>query len=171
MPATLIEFAANNFNFHIGCAFYPEKHPDAAHIDDDIRWLRHKQDCGAAFATSQMFFDNDVFHAFQDKAAQAGITFPLIAGILPVTSLSQINRIAELSGQDIPPKLLDFLGEGDDKVILERGIEYATNQCRDLLQRGVAGIHLYTFNRATSAVRITKALRSEGYFPVQKKGK
>ncbi len=88
-----------------------------------------------------------------------------------MTSLSQLNRIAELSGQDIPKKLLDFLGEGDDKVILERGIEYAATQCRDLLRHGVAGIHLYTFNRATSAVRITKTLRAEGYFPVQKKGK
>ncbi len=167
----LIEFARANFDFHIGCAFYPEKHPDAAHLDDDIHWLKHKQDCGASFATSQLFFDNDLFYRFQEKAAKAGITFPLIAGILPITALSQLQRSGELNGQDIPKKLLEFLGEGDDKVIMERGIEYATAQCRDLLKHGVAGIHLYTFNRATSAVRITKALRAEGYFPVQKKAK
>lgn len=167
----LIQFAKTNFNFHIGCAFYPEKHPDAAHIDDDIRWLKFKQECGAEFATSQLFFDNDLFYVFRDKAAAAGITFPLLAGILPVTSLSQLQRIGELSGQDIPKKLTDFLGEGTEKEITDRGIEYATIQCRELLQNGVAGLHVYTFNRALSSVRITKTLRAEGYFPVQKKSK
>ena len=167
----LIQFVRAEFDFHIGCAFYPEKHPDSPHLDEDIRWLRFKQECGAEFATSQLFFDNDCFYAFRDKAAEAGVTFPLIAGILPVTSLSQIQRIGELSGQEIPQKLLDFLGEGTDKEIMERGIDYATAQCRDLLQQGVAGIHLYTFNRATSAVRITKTLRADGYFPAQKKPK
>ncbi len=167
----LIEFVKANFDFHVGCAFYPEKHPDAEHIDDDIQWLRFKQECGAEFATSQLFFDNDLFYAFRHKAAQAGITFPLVAGILPVTSLSQLKRIGELSGQDIPKNLLDFLGEGTEKEITDRGIEYATRQCRDLLEQGVAGLHLYTFNRALSAVRITKTLRAEGYFPVQKKPK
>jgi methylenetetrahydrofolate reductase (NADPH) len=167
----LIEFAKANFDFHVGCAFYPEKHPDAPHIDNDIHWLKFKQECGAEFATSQLFFDNDFFYRFRDKAALAGVTFPLLAGILPVTSLSQLQRIGELSGQDIPKNLTDFLGEGTEKEIMERGIEYAAIQCRELLQQGVAGLHLYTFNRATSAVRITKTLRAEGYFPVQKKAK
>ena len=167
----LIQFARAEFNFHVGCAFYPEKHPDAPHLDEDIRWLKFKQECGAAFATSQLFFDNDCFFEFRDRAVAAGVTMPLIAGILPVTSLSQIQRIGELSGQDIPQKLLDVLGEGTDKEVMERGIDYATAQCRELLQRGVAGLHLYTFNRATSAVRISKALRADGYFPVVKKPK
>ena len=167
----LIEFVKANFDFHIGCAFYPEKHPDAVHIDDDIQWLKHKQECGAEFATSQLFFDNDTFFEFRDKAAEAGITFPLIAGILPVTSLSQLQRIGELSGQEIPRKLLGFLGEGTDKEIQERGIAYATDQCRELLQNGAAGVHLYTFNRAVAAVRITRALRAEGFFSVQKTAK
>ena len=167
----LIEYAEANFHFHIGCAFYPEKHPDAEHLDDDIKWLRHKQDCGAEFATSQLFFDNTFYYEFRDHAARAGITMPLLAGILPVTSLSQLSRIGELSGQDIPQKLLDALGDGPDKDVQERGIEYATEQCRDLLQNGVPGVHLYTFNRAASAVRITKTLRAEGWFPVTPKGK
>ena len=167
----LIQFAKTNFNFHVGCAFYPEKHPDAPHIDDDLRWLKHKQDCGAEFATSQLFFDNDVFFQFQEKAVSAGISFPLLAGILPVTSLTQLQRIGELSGQDIPKKLTDFLGEGTEKEILERGIDYAAMQCRELLQNGIAGIHLYTFNRAVASVRLTKTLRADGFFPVQKKVK
>jgi len=167
----LIEFAKANFHFHIGCAFYPEKHPDAPHLDDDIQWLRHKQECGAEFATSQLFFDNAVFFQFREKSAQAGITFPLIAGVLPVTSLNQLQRIAELSGQAIPKKLTDFLGQGTDKEILERGIEYATAQCRELLQNGAAGVHLYTFNRAVASARITKTLRAEGFFPVSKSSK
>ena len=167
----LIEYARANFDFHIACAFYPEKHPDAEHLDDDIKWLRFKQDCGAEFATSQLFFDNAFYYEFRDHAAKAGITMPLIAGILPVTSLGQLTRIGELSGQDIPRKLIDFLGEGTDKEIQERGIEYATAQCRDLLQNGAPGVHLYTFNRATSSVRLTKTLRGEGWFPVTQKGK
>ncbi len=167
----LIRFVCGEFDFHVGCAFYPEKHPDAPHLDEDIRWLRFKQECGAQFATSQLFFDNDCFFQFRDKAVQASVTFPLIAGILPVTSLTQIERICELSGQDIPQKLLEFLGQGTDKEIQERGIEYATGQCRDLLKNGVAGIHLYTFNRATSAAHITKTLRADGYFPVARKPK
>lgn len=167
----LIKYAEANFDFHIGCAFYPEKHPDATHLDEDIQWLKFKQDCGAEFATSQLFFDNAVYFEFCDHAAKAKVTMPLIAGILPVTSLGQLTRIGELSGQAIPKKLLDALGEGTDKEIQERGIEYATAQCRDLLQNGAPGIHLYTFNRATSAVRITKALRADGWFPVTPKGK
>ena len=167
----LIEYAEANFDFHIGCAFYPEKHPDAAHIDEDIKWLKFKQDCGAEFATSQLFFDNAVYDNFRAKAAKAGVTIPLIAGILPVTSLSQLARSGELNGQDIPKKLLDALGEGTDKEIQERGIEYASAQCRDLLQNGAPGVHLYTFNRAASAVKITKNLRGEGWFSVAPKVK
>ncbi len=167
----LIQFVRDNYAFHIGCAFYPEKHPDAAHIDDDIHWLRVKQESGASFATSQLFFDNSVFYVFRDKAAKAGVTFPLVAGILPVTSLSQVNRIAQLSGQDVPARLLEFLGTGDDKAIMQRGIEYAARQCRDLLEHGVAGIHLYTFNRALSSVKITKALRADGFVPAPSVGK
>lgn len=167
----LIEFAAAHFKFHIGCAFYPEKHPDAAHLDDDITWLKFKQNCGAEFATSQLFFDNAVYETFRDRAVSAGVTLPLIAGILPVTSLRQLARIHELSGQVIPQKLLDALGEGSDKEIQERGIAYATAQCRELLQTGAPGIHLYTFNRAASAVRITRTLRAEGWFPSVPKSK
>jgi len=167
----LIEYAEANFDFHVGCAFYPEKHPDAEHLDDDIHWLKFKQDCGAEFATSQLFFDNAVYYEFRDHAVKASVTMPLIAGILPVTSLSQLARIGELSGQDIPPKLLEALGEGTDKEIQERGIEYAASQCRALLQNGAPGVHLYTFNRAASAVKITKTLRAEGWFPAAQKGK
>lgn len=167
----LIEYAETQFDFHVGCAFYPEKHPDAAHLDDDIKWLKFKQDCGAEFATSQAFFDNSVYYEFRDKAEKAGVTLPLIAGILPVTSLTQLTRFQELSRQDIPQTLLEALGQGTDKEIQERGIEYATNQCRNLLQNGVPGLHLYTFNRAASAVKITKTLRAEGWFPVTLKGK
>ncbi len=167
----LIEFVKTRFEFHVGCAFYPEKHPDAAHLDEDIHWLKFKQECGAEFATSQLFFDNAVYYGFRDQAARGGVTMPLLAGVLPVTSLSQLARIGELSGQDIPSKLLDALGNGTDKETQERGIEYAAAQCRDLLRNGVPGIHVYTFNRAASAVKITKTLRAEGWFPAAQKGK
>jgi len=167
----LIAFVRDHYDFHIGCAFYPEKHPDAAHIDEDVSWLRFKQESGAEFATSQLFFDNAVFYGFRERAARAGVTFPLLAGVLPVTSLGQIARIAQLSGQEISPALLDALGSGTDAEVQARGIEYALRQCRDLLENGVAGVHLYTFNRATAVVQITKALRAEGFFPVTRKPK
>lgn len=164
----LIAFARARYPFHIGGGFYPEKHPDASHLDEDIRWLKFKQDCGAEFATSQFFFDNDVFYRFRDKAVRSGVTMPLIVGLLPVTALAQLERLPVLSGHPTSSKITDALGEGTDKEIQQRGIDYAIAQCQDLLEHGVAGLHLYTFNRAMSSVRITKALRASGYFPAKK---
>jgi methylenetetrahydrofolate reductase (NADPH) len=165
----LIRFARSHYAFKIGCGFYPEKHPESASLADDIGYLRKKQDEGADFAVSQLFFDNETLYRYRDLAVAAGVTIPLVAGIMPVLGLSQLKRFRELSGTDIPTKLTDFLGNGSDDEILVRGIEYGVEQCVDLLKNGIAGIHLYTLNKSTSTSAIVDGLRARGYFPIAKK--
>ena len=167
----LIAFIKENFDFHIGCSFYPEKHPEAESLERDIDVLKLKQDHGADFAVSQIFFDNATFYRFRDKAAQVGVTLPLVAGILPITSLNQLapEGICQRSGTGIPQSLRDFLGVGDD--IVDRGVDYAVRQCRDLLEHGAPGVHFYTLNRSTSSLRVTEALRADGYFPLTLRAK
>jgi methylenetetrahydrofolate reductase (NADPH) len=163
----LISFANQDPDLTIGCAFYPEKHPEALSLDSDIKYLKLKQDCGADFAASQIFFDNDSFYRFRDQAQKAGVTLPLVAGILPATSRSQVSRIGTMCGTIIPSKLqaiVDNASEGDS--IKDAGVEFAVEQCIDLLANGVVGIHLYTFNLSNSSVKVISALRSKGFFPL-----
>ncbi|MGO8671135.1 MAG: methylenetetrahydrofolate reductase [Capsulimonadaceae bacterium] len=165
----LISFIRQGYNFQPGCAFYPEKHPEAVSLEEDIRALRIKQDNGARFATSQLFFDNDVFYRYRDLATAAGVTIPLVVGILSVTSAAQLAEtgFVRRCGATVPAKLLDAVAV-EPKGVLARGVEYAVRQCDDLLRNGVAGIHLYTMNRATSSSRVTEALRGLGHFPTRK---
>lgn len=162
----LIHFIKTNYDFHIGCSFYPEKHPEAESLERDIDALKRKQDNGADFAISQIFFDNTTFYAFREKADHAGVTLPLIAGILPITSSNQLAEggICRRSGTGVSEALTEEIGTGSG--VVDRGIAYALRQCRDLLEHGVAGIHFYTLNRSTSSVRVTEALRAEGFFSV-----
>lgn len=153
-------------HMNIGCAFYPEKHMEAPSLDQDLAYLKLKQDNGGQFSVSQLFFDNDTFYRFRDKAAKAGVTMPLVAGIMPVLDTAQLGRFRELSGCAIPDALVKHLGEGKGPEVVERGVDFATRQCIDLLENGIAGIHLYCLNRSHSAARITENLRREGYFPV-----
>lgn len=159
----LIRFIKENFNFTVGCAFYPEKHVEASSLDADMDYLKLKQDCGADFGISQLFFDNDNFFRFREQAVKKGITMPLSAGIMPVLETSQLLRFRDLSGCTIPNALVEFIGEGPG--VLQRGVDFATRQCEDLLKNGVAGLHLYCLNRHHSAVRITDNLRMLGFLP------
>ena len=161
----LIAFIKKDFDFTIGCAFYPEKHVEAASLEADMQALKLKQDNGADFAVSQLFFDNANFFRFRDKAAAMGINLPLVAGIMPVLELKQLPRFEELSGCVIPPDLPAFLAdESKGADVVTRGVEYATRQCDELLKGGVAGLHLYCLNKHASVVRITDNLRARGYF-------
>lgn len=159
----LIAFIRKEFDFTIGCAFYPEKHVEAPTLEADMETLKLKQDNGADFAVSQLFFDNANFFRFREKAVAMGITMPLVAGIMPVLDAKQLPRFEELSGCVIPPDLPAFLAESDD--VLARGIEYATRQCDELLKGGVDGLHLYCLNKHASVTRITENLRVLGHFP------
>lgn len=159
----LIAFIRSQFQVHIGCAFYPEKHTEALSLEADIDMLKLKQDQGADFAVSQLFFDNDSFYRYRDIAAKKGVHLPLVAGIMPVLEIGQLKRFKELSGCVIPQALVDFLGEGD---VTQRGIDWAVKQSEDLLRHGIAGIHIYCLNKFHSAVQITQGLRAAGFFPV-----
>ena len=162
----LIRFIQADFNLNIACAFYPEKHMEAATLDADIGYLKLKQDNGAQLAISQLFFDNADFYRFRDKCAAKGVTLPFIAGIMPVLNLGQLTRFKELSGCAIPQSMADFLGNGSAETVADRGVQFATDQCVDLLKNGIAGIHLYSLNQSHSSARITANLRGMGHFPL-----
>ncbi|MDB5102411.1 MAG: metF [Fibrobacteres bacterium] len=162
----LIGFIKGGFGLQIGCAFYPEKHMEAASIESDIAFLKLKQDQGAQFTISQLFFDNANFYRFRDKCHAAGITMPFVAGIMPVLNLNQLTRFKELSGCLIPESMVAFLSDGKPEDVARRGVDFATEQCQDLLKNGIAGIHLYSLNQSPSSARITENLRGLGHFPV-----
>lgn len=167
----LIRFIKDRFGLNIACAYYPEKHVEASSLEADIAYLKLKQDNGARFTISQLFFDNSNFYRFRDRCAAAGITLPFVAGIMPVLNLGQLPRFKELSGCVIPPDLVSYLGTGDAASIQARGVEYATRQCDDLLKHGIAGIHLYSLNQSHSSARITENLRGLGHFPMPSEAK
>jgi methylenetetrahydrofolate reductase (NADPH) len=162
----LIGFIKGNFGLRIGCAFYPEKHMEAASLESDIDFLKLKQDQGAEVTISQLFFDNEIFYRFRDRCHAKGVTMPFVAGIMPVLNLNQLTRFRELSGCAIPESMVAFLGTGKPEEVTQRGVDFATRQCEDLLKNGIAGIHLYSLNQSHSSARITENLRRLGHFPL-----
>lgn len=150
--------------FKIGCAAYPEGHPESfapgepRTPDRDIAFLKLKQDSGADFAVTQLFFHDEVYFRFVDKARAAGVTMPLLPGIMPLSSAKQIERFIALSGCSIPAALRQAAASEN---VEEAGFQFALNQCRDLLAHGAPGIHLYTLNQSALSGRIVTALRSE----------
>ena len=150
--------------FKIGCAAYPEGHPEAFAAgetrtpDRDIAFLKMKQDNGADYAVTQLFFDNAVYFAFVAKARAAGVTIPLLPGIMPLTSAKQIERFIALSGCSIPDSLRQASAAEN---VEESGFQFALNQCRDLLAGGAPGIHLYTLNQSALSARLLTVLRAE----------
>jgi methylenetetrahydrofolate reductase (NADPH) len=151
---------ARHPDFCLGVAGYPEKHPEAPSLDTDLAHLKHKVDAGAAFITTQLFFDNAVYYRFVEKCRAAGITIPIVPGIMPVLSLKQIQRFTALCGAGLPTKLLARLeAAGDQTDIVETlGIDWALAQIRDLLVNGAPGYHLYILNRAKSALTLAAGL-------------
>jgi methylenetetrahydrofolate reductase (NADPH) len=147
--------------FGIGVAGFPEGHPATPNRLLEMDYLKAKVDAGADYICTQLFFDNHDFYDFRDRCALAGIEAPIIAGIMPVTSLSSMKRMAELAGGSrFPAKLLKALqrANGTPEAVREIGLHYATEQCADLLDNGVAGIHLYTLNQSTATREICQRL-------------
>lgn len=147
--------------FGIGVAGFPEGHPATPNRLLEMDHLKAKVDAGADYICTQLFFDNHDFYDFLDRCALAGIEAPIIAGIMPVTSLSSMKRMAELAGGSrFPAKLLKALqrANGTPEAVREIGLHYATEQCADLLDNGVAGIHLYTLNQSTATREICQRL-------------
>ena len=146
----------------VGAACFPEIHPDAPDRRSDLRYAREKQEAGAAFLITQLFFDNELYFDFVDEARAAGISVPILPGIMPITNLSQIKRFTEMCGASIPDELereLNWRAE-DPEAVAELGVAYATLQCSDLLARGAPGIHFYTLNRSPATRAILAALRA-----------
>ena len=147
-------------DFCLGVGGYPEKHPEAVSLDADLDALKRKVDAGAAFVTTQLFFDNAIYHRFVDRCRAAGITVPIVPGIMPVLSFKQIQRIATLSGSVLPAPLLRRLevASEDPDVVEFIGVDWALDQIRDLLAHGAPGYHLYILNRARSALALAAGL-------------
>ena len=142
--------------FCLGGACYPERHPECAHLDEDVAHLKEKVDAGLDFLTTQMFFDNNVFFHYLARLRSAGITIPVLAGIMPVANGRQIDRICRLSGTSLPPRfraIVDRFGD-DPAAMLDAGVAYATEQIVDLFANGVSHVHVYTMNRPEIAHRI-----------------
>ena len=147
-------------DFCLGVAGYPEKHPEAPSLEADLVNLKRKVDAGAAFVTTQLFYNNDLYYRFVDRCRAAGITVPIVPGIMPVLSLKQIQRFTSMCGATLPAKLitrLEVAAENAD-VTETIGIDWALTQIRDLLARGAPGYHLYILNRAKGALALTAGL-------------
>lgn len=136
-------------DFCIGGACYPEGHPEAATMQEDIDHLKEKVDAGCDFLTTQMFFDNGIYYNFMYKILKKNINVPVIAGIMPVTNATQIKRIISLSGNNVPPRFKAIVDRFSDNpaAMKQAGIAYATEQIIDLIANGVNNIHIYTMNK------------------------
>lgn len=150
-------------HFRIGCACYPEGHQESHHEggehtpDHDLAYLKMKQDLGADYAVSQLFFDNSRYFSFVEKARAAGITIPLIPGVMPLTSAKQIEKFTSLSGCSIPADLLDAAHSQNPE---KEGGAFALRQCYELLKGGAPGIHLFTLNASRASCDLIQKLRS-----------
>ena len=142
--------------FCIGAACYPEIHPESANQKDDIRRLKEKVDAGCDFLTTQMFFDNNLLYNFLYKIREAGITVPVVAGIMPITNGNQVKRAIELSGSFVPQRfkaLVDRFGT-DPASMKQAGIAYATDQIIDLFANNITNVHVYSMNNPDVAKKI-----------------
>lgn len=156
----LIAMLRRNYDFCIGAACYPEKHPESPSRDDDLARLGEKVAAGADFLVSQLFFDNGAFFDFERRARAAGITAPMLPGLMPITNFDQIERFVAMCGAAVPPKLRVEMEvrRGDKEAVEALGVAYASMQAMSLLKAGVPGIHFYTLNRSPATRAIVSSL-------------
>lgn len=143
-------------DFCMGGACYPEIHPESLNQKEDILHLKEKQDAGCEFLTTQMFFDNNLFFSFLYKAREAGVTIPIIPGIMPITKVEQVERSIKLSGSFMPHRfksLVDHFGSNPE-AMKQAGIAYATDQIIDLFANGIKIVHVYSMNKPDVAAKI-----------------
>ena len=144
----------------IGAACYPEIHPESLNQKDDIKYLKEKVDAGCSFLTTQMFFDNNLLYNFLYKIREAGITVPVVAGIMPITNAKQVERAIKLSGSFMPQRFKSIVDKfGDDPSAMKQaGIAYAIDQIIDLYANGVNNVHVYSMNKPDVAAKIQSNL-------------
>lgn len=156
----IIQIIRKHSDVCIAAACYPEIHPESSSRESDLKYLKQKVDCGVNFLITQMFFDNSKFYEFREAADKAGIHVPISAGIMPITSASQLGTSVSLSGTSVPQTLSSLVAKYADhpEDLRKAGIDYAIQQIQDLMEQHVDGIHIYTMNKAATATEIMKAL-------------
>ena len=160
--AELAGFITENYSFAIGGTSFPEVHPEAVSLDADLDYLKTKVHNGASFLITQLFFDNQVYFDFVAAARAKGIDVPIIAGVIPIASYAQTERICKLCDASIPQPLADAMSSlgGDEAAEFELGVAYAAQQCTELLLGGAPGIHFYALNKAPATHAVLSALRA-----------
>jgi len=160
----LAAFIKARWGFCLAGACYPEKHPESGSLDDDVRFAKVKQDVGVEVLISNLFFDPADYFGFVQRARAAGVTIPIVPGVMPVTNAGQLRPTGMFArtGAKIPDRLRRRLdaAAGDERALTAVGIEWAMTQCRALLEGGAPGIHFYTLNRSRSAVQVYESLRA-----------
>ncbi len=154
------DIKASGADFCIGAACYPEIHPESSDQKEDIKYLKEKVDAGCSFLTTQMFFDNNLLYNFLYKIREAGITVPVIPGVMPITNAKQVDRAIKLSGSFMPQRfksLVDKFGHSPD-AMKQAGIAYATDQIIDLYANGIVNVHVYSMNKPDVAAKIQSNL-------------
>ncbi|MDE0436635.1 MAG: methylenetetrahydrofolate reductase [NAD(P)H] [Bryobacterales bacterium] len=157
----LVAFIRERHSFCLGGACYPEKHPEAPSAEADLDNLKRKVDAGVDFLITQLFFDNDDYLRFRERAVAAGVRVPILAGIMPILNVKQIKRFTRMCGASLPNALRQKIEavEDDAEAVRQVGIYHATRQCEDLLRDGAPGIHFYTLNRSTATRAIYQSIK------------
>ena len=157
----LVGLLREDYDFSIAAACFPETHIHATSPEDDLRYLKAKVDAGVDYLITQLFFDNDLYFDFVERARAIGIDVPIIPGVMPITGYGQIAKITSMCGATMPEHVLGELDarQDDPEAVAEFGVSYATMQCADLLARGAPGIHFCTLNRSPATRAILSALR------------
>ena len=160
----MISFIKERYDFTLGCAGYPEGHVEAESLEKDIEYLKLKVDNGAEYVVAQYFYDNRYFFDYVEKCRAIGINVPIIPGIMPVYTVKMTKNLSGICGTTITDKLqrrFEVVDTDDKDMVLNLGIDFATEQCRDLLKKGVAGLHFYTMDRSKSITEIINRLKQE----------
>ncbi|HET9848680.1 MAG TPA: methylenetetrahydrofolate reductase, partial [Candidatus Dormibacteraeota bacterium] len=158
----LISLIRDNYSVSIGAACYPEKHPETERAEAEVRYAKQKEEAGADFLITNLFFDNHAYFEFVARAREGGVTVPIIPGIMPVTNVDQIRRFTMKIGAHMPDSLLAPLEarKEDPDAVLQLGVAWATLQCAELLEGGAPGLHFYTLNRSPATRAILTALQA-----------
>lgn len=161
----MLAFVKSRYDFCLGAAAYPEGHIEAQSMEKDLAFAKLKQDNGAEYLVAQYFYDNRFFFDFVEKARSAGVTVPIVPGVMPIYTVKMMEKLAKVCGTTITAPIRDGLAKlppDDKQAVIEFGVDFSTEQCRGLLEHGVAGLHFYTMNRWKSVTSILSTLRKEG---------
>lgn len=162
----LVRFVKGRYDFCVGGACYPEKHPESPNAEEDLDRLKEKVDAGAGFLVTQLFFEPDLYFAFRERAERKGIRVPIVPGVMPLTNAHQLDRFVSAIHASVPAALRARLPQGVSEYdATQIGVEWATRQCETLLAGGAPGVHFYTLNRSHATQDIFRNLMPERAIP------